>query len=95
MRFLILLLLPLWAACGGDDPHDIVTCDPAWGIEGEMGCELACKTVPLGDPDAPCSLATHPDELSRSCSRTFEFDGVRGCCVPTASQMPVQFFECR
>jgi hypothetical protein len=92
------ILVALLAACGGPDVHEVVDCDPAWGMEGGMGCELACKTVPAyfvgGDAGTPCAAATHPEELSRSCSRTFEFEGARGCCVPMASQKPVQFFEC-
>lgn len=92
----IALIAIALAACAGDDPHEIVTCDPAWQTTGT--CERACEMVPANfggsGTDMPCD-AIHAGHVgSVSCSRTFEFEGTWGCCVPAPDAVSLQFFEC-
>lgn len=92
----IVLLALVLVGCTDDSLHDVVTCDPAWNASGS--CERACETIPANfsgtGEEMPCD-AIHADYVGeRSCSRTFEFEGVHGCCLPGEDQVSVQFFEC-
>lgn len=83
-----IVLVALLAACGegisGQDPHALATCDGEVGngaFEGEV-CELACATD-IATSVSTCA-ATYVEAgatIDHECQRTFEFDGVSGCCV--------------
>ena len=82
-------------ACSDDeprDPHEIIACDETWMRNGYTECERACasSTTALNASGPACEAHTAAGSLS--CSKTFVFDGVTGCCT---SVSPKQLFgEC-
>ncbi len=92
MRALVLALMLI--ACNDEptDPHAITACDDVWMRNGYTECEHACanSTTALNASGPACEAHTAAGSLS--CSKTFEFGGVTGCC---ASVPPKQLFgEC-
>ena len=94
MRVLVLVLM--LSACSDDGGsigiHAITTCDDVWVRNGYTECEHACmsSTIALGASGPACEARTSMGPVS--CSKTFVFDGVTGCC---ASNPPKQLFgEC-
>ena len=95
MRALFLALIV--AGCGGDDGgpvdiHEIVACDDAWVRNGYTDCERACanSTVALTASGPACQGHTSVGPVS--CSKTFEFQGVAGCCASNPGKQ--LFAEC-
>lgn len=89
MKRLALLLLVV--ACGSEDPHALGPCQ---GWTDNLGnpftgqCELACKTPPQN------TQMTCDTTAQLNCT-AFEFDDLRGCCVPDVNGgTPIRFFEC-
>lgn len=83
----MLIAAVLLAGCSGDDgpqdPHELLACEYNWNHPGL--CEAAC--VIKGERDgAFCdfpSIDMGPGRGSVSgCSSGFDFEGVRGCCLP-------------
>jgi hypothetical protein len=99
MRWCATLLgLLAMAACSGDDggpvdPHAIRSCDDAWKRNGYTDCEAACvnSSAALG-ASGPSCRASDPIGVV-SCSKTFVFEGVTGCCA--ANEPQVLFAECQ
>jgi hypothetical protein len=89
MRTLAMLLF--LAACGGDsaDPHVVGAC-VGWtdnvGNPYTGQCESGCKKPPASTGQS-CDTA-----LQQHCN-AFDFDGTKGCCVPTADNL-IKFAEC-
>lgn len=87
-RYLCLLLLAV-AACAGDDPHELVTCETGW-TEGprDMGapvttCEAACAESPVFDEtefEMSCIWSKPPNGPPNYCPISRFREG--GCCVP-------------
>lgn len=95
MRALVLAFV--LGACGGDDGepvdiHAFADCDDAWMRNGYSDCENACvnSSVALLASGAACTA--HTSNGAVSCGKTFEFEGVTGCCVSSAPR--VLFGEC-
>jgi len=88
------VLLWFLVACGSQDPHADGTCDPGWVNNGFDSCELACEDsgVALGASGPACNAVT-VDRATVSCSKTFDFEGVRGCC--SVNDTEVHFAECQ
>jgi hypothetical protein len=87
--------LLLVTACADDpvDPHAPTSCDDVWTRNGFTDCEAACvsSAEALGASGPACSAQTLAGS-SVSCSKTFVFQDVTGCC---ASASPKQLFaEC-
>lgn len=97
MRSSVLALALSTSACGGDDGglidiHALVACDQAWTRNGYNECEAACvnSTIALNAMGIACQAHTSAGTVS--CSKTFEFQGVTGCCASHSPQ--VLFGEC-
>lgn len=89
-----LVLVAALFGCGGDrDPHAPGTCDQGWVQNGFDTCELGCEnsSQALGASGPACSARTL-DEQPVSCSKTFTFDGVVGCCSVEGTE--VHFADC-
>jgi hypothetical protein len=91
--------LALWlSACAGNDtpvaPHSAGTCDGGWTQNGFDQCEAACadSSIALDASGASCEAMTIAGD-SISCSKTFVFSGVTGCCA--ADTPSVLFAECQ
>jgi hypothetical protein len=81
-------------ACGGTgDVHALKACDQAWMANGFQQCEAACvdAQTALGAAGAACQASTS-DGTPVSCSKTFVYQGVTGCCA--ADPPRVRFAEC-
>jgi len=92
-RFLLLLAVVL-GACGDRDPHAAATCDGPLQANGFTECELACadSSVSLVASGPSCQGITVSGSTV-DCSKTFEFEGVTGCCASNAPQL--RFAECQ
>jgi len=94
LRIVLLLCL----GCGGsEDPHSAGTCDQGWVQNGFETCELACEDsgIALGASGASCQAVTS-DNSPVTCSKTFEFEGITGCCsVDSIDDSVVHFAECQ
>lgn len=97
MRSIVLVLIVSAFACGGDDGgpidvHALAACDAAWIRNGYTECEAACvnSTIALGAMGVACQA--HTSRGAVSCSKTFMFEGVTGCCASYTPQ--VLFGEC-
>lgn len=83
-------LLIIFAACGGsEDPHVVGAC-VGWtdnvGNPYTGQCEVACKKPPAATGQS-CDTT-----IQLHCN-AFDFDGTKGCCVPTADNV-IKFAEC-
>jgi hypothetical protein len=90
-RWILLLAV---AACGSKDPHAAGTCDTGWTQNGFEECELACEdsnTALLAS--GPACNALTIDNATVSCSTTFVFEDVQGCCATDG--IAVSFAECQ
>jgi hypothetical protein len=90
--FALILVL---SACSDDGPGDIhafADCDAAWVRNGWTECERACvsSTIALNAMGTACTARTSVGMAS--CSKTFVFEGVTGCCISNSPQM--LFGEC-
>lgn len=95
MRSLVLALVLSALACGADGPvdiHAVVACDQVWIANGFTRCEQACvnATIALGAMGTACQAQTASGPIA--CSKTFDFQGVTGCCATNPPQ--VLFGEC-
>ncbi|MBS1123344.1 MAG: hypothetical protein H6Q90_5572 [Deltaproteobacteria bacterium] len=92
----IALALILSACSGGEmvDPHASLGCDQAWVNNGFNECEAACvdSAIALGAMGQACQ-ATIFSGSTVSCSKTFAFQGVTGCCA--ADRPRILFAECQ
>jgi hypothetical protein len=91
------VLAAVLSACGGGemvDPHAFRMCDQAWMQNGFDQCEAACvdSSVALLAKGAACEANTTAGSLV-SCSKTFVFEEVTGCCA--ADQPRLLFAECQ
>lgn len=95
----VLFALMVLAACGGDDTgpvdvdiHALAPCDSIWKNNGYTECENACvdSAVALHAQGTACEATTVVGPVS--CSKTFVFDGVTGCCISHDPQ--IIFGEC-
>jgi hypothetical protein len=77
--------------------------DPAWNAVAPnlAYVEQACSPKPTEDTAQTCAMASAPSaDATHSCTSTFEFQGIVGCCVLSSEPlMPdvvdrVLFFEC-
>lgn len=97
MRLLALVLV--LSACGDDgstpiDPHALGECDQAWKNNGFTECETACKaSTPALTASGP-ACAAHTASGGVSCSKTFVFEGLTGCCATNTTTSQVLFGEC-
>jgi hypothetical protein len=91
----LIVMFAMLTACTGEDapePHEFVECDMAWRQNGYTECEGACQK------SSPALLAMGPSCPGRtsngpvSCSKTFEYMGIAGCCIASSPQM--LFAEC-
>jgi hypothetical protein len=93
-----LFALMLLGACGSDDTvgpvdvHALGPCDDNWIRNGYTECEAACvdSLTALNAQGTACEATTSSGPLS--CSKTFVFAGVTGCCASAKPQ--VLFGEC-
>jgi hypothetical protein len=89
------LVALILSACGGGttDPHSMADCDQGWIQNGLTQCEAACvpSGTALGAMGAACSAHT-AQAKPVSCSKTFVFEGVTGCC--SVEDITVHFAEC-
>lgn len=100
MRVLFILVL---AACNdvGIDRNEAGYCATAWaahGVDDTFVCEPGCAapTDDFGSAGAlePCT-ATHPrSPATMTCTRTFDDDGQRGCCIITENDRRISFWQC-
>ncbi|HEY5927434.1 MAG TPA: hypothetical protein VIV11_37375 [Kofleriaceae bacterium] len=87
------------------DVHAETTCGVWEGdYTGEVVCELACKDEPANHvgtgTDMPCTASNPGFGSVMSCERTFDYAGVRGCCIaisfggfpPTRTE--INFWQC-
>ena len=99
----VLFFITVLAACNdvSIDRDEAGGCGSAWAAHGaDRGfvCEPGCAAPPddFGSPGElePC-IATHPRlPDSVMCSRTFDDDGGRGCCMISESDRRVSFWQC-
>jgi hypothetical protein len=75
------------------DPREVIACDASWVANGFTQCEAACadSSTALGAMGTACT-GTITSGATESCSKTFEFSGVTGCCVSNPPE--VLFAEC-
>ena len=96
MHSIVVALILSTSACGGADGpvdiHAVVACDQVWIANGFTQCEEACvnATTALNAMGTGCQA--HTSSGAVACSKTFEFQGVMGCCATNPPQ--VMFGEC-
>ncbi len=86
-----ILMLTMLAACNGDPSPSAyveVRCSGSWpDFAAGASCDSACKAPPttLGPPSCDTRVTTgNPSgPVFFPCTETFDFEGVRGCCVDT------------
>lgn len=71
--------------CGtnGSDAHDVIACGSGWaaiGFPNLVDCDKACDEPPSNfeQQGALCTVGA----AGQMCTY-FEYDGVKGCCLPT------------
>jgi hypothetical protein len=98
VRCPMLVVVVLVSGCGDDagpvDPHTLGACDQTWINNGFTECEAACKqsSPALTASGMPCQAQTSMGPVS--CSKTFVFEGVTGCCATSALTSKVLFGDC-
>jgi len=94
MRSIVVALALSASACGGDaiDLHALGACDEVWNRNGYTECEAACEnsTIALNAMGSACPA--HSSAGPFTCSKTFELQGVTGCCASRQPQL--LFAEC-
>lgn len=95
MRSIVLALVVTASACGGDDPidlHALGACDQVWIRNGYTECEAACENSTRALNAMGSACPAHTSAGPYSCSKTFELQGVTGCCASRSPQ--ILFAEC-
>lgn len=91
-----LLLIVILSACADDpvDPHGLADCGDVWSRNGFTDCEAACTdaTEVLGASGPACTARTQAG-ASLSCSKTFVFQDITGCC--SSAPPKLSFAECQ
>jgi hypothetical protein len=99
MRLPGLALVLVVVGCGDDaavpvDIHALGECDQTWKNNGFTECEAACKASLPALTASGTSCPAHTSAGPVSCSKTFQFEGVTGCCASSAITAQVLFGEC-
>lgn len=91
MKRLVLIVVTL-AGCGDPDPRELGSCNAgAWEVNGDpvADCDSGCAGGPTASTDMDGDLRADEcpsrAEDPRGCPFDLyvEFEGTRGCCVPT------------
>ena len=92
LKLIVIASTLLVTACTGD-PHDLGSCDSTWRQNGATKCEAACESAgPALNASGPSCSAETSAGAPFTCTATFEWDGIRGCCSRDGAQ--VNFAEC-
>ena len=99
MRVLFIALL---AACSdvAIDRDEAGYCAAAWaahGADDTFVCEPGCAAPPdePGSSGGSCTASHAMFPGVATCTTTFEDDGMRGCCMISASDRRVSFWQCQ